>query len=134
MLGVMLRHLVKNGSLTVTWPNGSSTTFGQGLPKAAMRLHGRWSPWTIGLRPDLALGEAYMDGRLTVPEGTIADLLEVLLLNLATGPEPWLLKAWARWHCLWRPIAQFNPTRRARKNVAHHYDLSGALFDMFLDA
>jgi cyclopropane-fatty-acyl-phospholipid synthase len=134
MLGIMLRHLVRKGTLTVEWPDGTCSTYGSGSPKAQMRLHGRWSPWTIGIRPDLALGEAYMDGRLTVEEGTIADVLEVLLLNMGAGTEPSLLKLRSRLRMLWRPIAQFNPIGRARRNVAHHYDLSDALFDLFLDA
>src|SRR5215510_14363458 len=130
----MLRQLVREGALAVTWPDGTSTTYGSGSPKAQMTLHGRWSPWTIGIRPELALGEAYMDGRLTVEEGTIADVLEVLLLNLGAGTEPWLMKVRERIRMLWRPLAQFNPAPRARRNVARHYDLSGALFDLFLDS
>src|SRR5689334_6378860 len=131
MLGLSLHHLVRKGTLTVTWPDGSKTIYGSGFPKAQMSIHGAWSPWTIGIRPDLALGEAYMDGRLTVEEGSIADVLEVLLLNMDAGTEPWLLKLWSRLRVLLRPISQFNPARRSRKNVAHHYDLSGALFDLF---
>ena len=133
MLGLLLHHLVRKGTLTVTWPNGSKAIYGCGFPKAQMSIHGAWSPWTIGIRPDLALGEAYMDGRLTVEEGSIADVLEVLLLNMDGGTEPWLLKLWSRLRVLLRPISQFNPARRSRRNVAHHYDLSGALFDLFLD-
>jgi cyclopropane-fatty-acyl-phospholipid synthase len=130
----MLRQLVRKGTLTVTWPDGRSIAYGSGFPKAAMSVHGRWSPWTIGIKPDIALGEAYMDGRVTVDEGTIADVLEILMLNLGAGHEPWLLRLRSRLRMLWRPLAQFNPIRRARKNVAHHYDLSGALFDLFLDS
>jgi cyclopropane-fatty-acyl-phospholipid synthase len=33
-----------------------------------------------------------------------------------------------------RALSQFNPAGRARKNVAHHYDLSGKLYDLFLDS
>jgi cyclopropane-fatty-acyl-phospholipid synthase len=33
-----------------------------------------------------------------------------------------------------RRIAQFNPRKRARRNVAHHYDLDGRLYSLFLDA
>jgi cyclopropane-fatty-acyl-phospholipid synthase len=33
-----------------------------------------------------------------------------------------------------RAIDQHNPMTIARKNVAHHYDLSGALYDLFLDS
>jgi cyclopropane-fatty-acyl-phospholipid synthase len=31
-------------------------------------------------------------------------------------------------------LRQFNPPRRARRNVAHHYDLDGRLYALFLDA
>jgi cyclopropane-fatty-acyl-phospholipid synthase len=134
MLGLILQKLVTTGTLTVTWPNGSISTYGSGTPKAAMRLHGRFSPWQIGCRPEIGLGEAYMDGRLTTPEGSIADLLEVLLLNIDLSGDPWLLKTRARLRRLGRRIAQYNPAPRSRRNVAHHYDLSGALFDLFLDA
>ncbi len=32
-----------------------------------------------------------------------------------------------------RRVQQFNPAPRARRNVAHHYDLSSKLYDQFLD-
>ena len=56
------------------------------------------------------------------------------LSNVPPGSELWLTKARMRLRRRARRIAQFNPMRRARRNVAHHYDLSGALFDLFLDA
>jgi cyclopropane-fatty-acyl-phospholipid synthase len=133
MLGAMLAQIVRQGTLTTTWPDGSISIYGSGQPKAAIRVHGALSPWTIGFRPELAFGEAYMDGRVTVEEGTIADVLEILFMNIGAGAEPWLLKLRTRLRTLWRPITQFNPIGRARRNVAHHYDLSGALFDLFLD-
>ena len=133
MLGTMLAQVVRRGTLTAKWPDGSISIYGSGSPKAAIRVHGILSPWTIGIRPDLELGEAYMDGRLTVEEGTIADVLEILLMNLDAGSEPWFVRVRKYLRMLLRPIAQFNPVGRARRNVAHHYDLSGALFDLFLD-
>lgn len=33
-----------------------------------------------------------------------------------------------------RRLKQYNPIDRARRNVAHHYDLSGQLYDLFLDS
>lgn len=134
MFGTILRQIVRNGSLTVNWPDGRTDTYGTGLPHAAIRVHGRWSPWTIGVRPDLAFGEAYMDGRVTMEEGTIADVLEILLSNLGAGARPWLLTMRSRLRLWLRALAQFNPAPRSRRNVAHHYDLSGGLFDLFLDS
>jgi len=134
MLGLVLEQVVTRGTLTVVWPNGSTSSYGSGTPRATVKLHGRWSAWTIGLKPDLALGEAYMDGRMTVEVGTIADVLEILISSVGVGQLPFLVRLERALRHLLRPIAQFNPAQRARKNVAHHYDLSGALFDLFLDA
>jgi cyclopropane-fatty-acyl-phospholipid synthase len=134
MLGVVLAELVEHGTLTFIWPDGKQYVFGAGGPRATARLHGWWTPWTVGLRPELAFGEAYMDGRLTVEEGTIADVLEILISNMGTRDLPANMRAWRLLRHLYRSISQFNPATRARKNVAHHYDLSAALYDLFLDA
>ncbi len=134
MFASLLNKVFKTGTLTVIWPDGSAGTYGSGLPKAAIRVHGRRTLLSIALRPDLAFGEAYMDGRVTVEEGTIADVLELALSNVPPGSERWITKARTRLRRWARPLTQFNPMGRARKNVAHHYDLSSALFDLFLDA
>ncbi len=133
MFAALLNKVFKKGTLTVIWPDGSVGTYGSGLPKAAIKVHGRRTLLAIALRPDLAFGEAYMDGRVTVEEGTIADVLELALSNVPPGSERWITKARARLRTWARPITQFNPMGRSRTNVAHHYDLSRALFDLFLD-
>jgi cyclopropane-fatty-acyl-phospholipid synthase len=135
MLDMLLAQLVEQGTLSVTWPSGKTKIYGAGGPRAAVRLHGWLTPWALGSRPELAFGEAYMDGRLTVEEGTIADVLEIMISNIGIHRPPPLIIALARalrHSCRW--IAQFNPASRARRNVAHHYDLSGALYDLFLDS
>jgi cyclopropane-fatty-acyl-phospholipid synthase len=133
MLGLVLSHLVQQGTLTIIWPNGKSSAYGSGAPRATVRLKGRFTGWRIALNPELAFGESYMDGRLTVQNGTIADVLEILIGNMGRSPTAMARfnRVFRRWL---RAIAQFNPARRARKNVAHHYDLSSKLYDLFLDS
>src|SRR6202171_539513 len=92
MLGLVLQQVVTRGTLTVIWPNGSTSSYGNGAPRATVRIHGRWSAWTIGFKPDLALGEAYMDGRMTVEDGTIADVLEILISSVGAGRLPLLVR------------------------------------------
>jgi cyclopropane-fatty-acyl-phospholipid synthase len=134
MLGAVLAKLVEHGTLTFIGPDGKHRVFGAGGPRATIKVHGRWTPLTVGLRPELAFGEAYMDGRLTVEEGTITDVLEILISNMATREWPANMRAWRLLRHLYRPISQFNRATRARKNVAHHYDLSAKFYDLFLDA
>ena len=133
MLGALLTQVISQGTLRVIWPNGRLRTFGAGTPRATIRLHGYWTPTALALYPELICGEAYMDGRLTMEEGDIADVLHIVLASTATLQPPALVRA-ARLIRRWlRPFRQFNPISRARRNVAHHYDLSGELYDLFLD-
>ena len=84
------------------------------------------------MNPELALGEAFMDGSFIVEQGSIADVLRLLM------SQPDVLPDWARpqWQLrfLIRHIRQFNPRRRSRDNVAHHYDLDQRLYLLFLDS
>jgi cyclopropane-fatty-acyl-phospholipid synthase len=133
VLGVLLSKLIKTGTLTVIWPDGRRNTYGRGEPHATMRLKGRWTPLSIALRPDLKFGEAYMDGLLVMEDGDIATLLSILMGGSSDGPMPGWMRFLRILRRLRRRLAQYNPAHRARKNIAHHYDLSGALYDLFLD-
>jgi cyclopropane-fatty-acyl-phospholipid synthase len=86
------------------------------------------------LNPSLGAGEAYMAGDLTAEDSCIYDVLDVLLANLQHNPNS---HPFVRWHellgVLGRRLVQFNPASRSRRNVAHHYDLNGRLYSLFLD-
>ncbi|MGD0864276.1 MAG: cyclopropane-fatty-acyl-phospholipid synthase family protein [Rhizomicrobium sp.] len=134
MLGRLFSTIVRQGTLTLILPNGRQSVCGDGAePRITMRLHDRKAVIRLALHPDLALGELYMDGRLTVEEGDIADLLALLMSNLARTPPSGLLNFVRSMRRRFRWLKQFNPSRRAKANAAHHYDLSGKLYDLFLD-
>ena len=62
-------------------------------------------------------------------------MLDVLAMNVmanANGHPDRAAARRARRH-LERRIDQYNPAQRARRNVAHHYDLNGRLYSLFLD-
>lgn len=135
LLDGMLRRLVVVGHLTVHWPDGDVVTYGGSVgPEAGFALHDARAVRRVALNPALALGEAYMDGRLEPIGCAIYDVLDVLLTNLALdGTGPAILRLRHALGRFTRRIAQFNPVGRARKNVAHHYDLNGKLYSLFLD-
>jgi len=133
MIRGLFRRLIRQGTLTVIFPDGRREEFGSGQPRAAIRFRDRKALLRLMLNPELAFGELYMDGGI-VPEGcSIAEVLDLVVANLAqsgtSGPAKFIRTVRRGL----RPLAQFNPVRRAKHNVAHHYDLSGALFDLFLD-
>jgi len=87
----------------------------------------------LAVNPWVAVGEAYMDGRLVVDEGSLFDFVEVGMRNSNDIDTTAWVKAVniARMGMRW--WHQYNPIGLARRNVAHHYDLSRRLFELFLD-
>ena len=137
LLAGMLDRYVTVGRLRLIDANGKRRDFGTpgAEPSVTVRLRDPALHWKIALMPRLAVGEAYMDGSLTVEDGDIADFFEVIgrnLKNLQRDDALGRTAAWLRRNVA-RPLQQHNPAARARKNAAHHYDLSDDLFDLFLD-
>ena len=134
-LDPVLRKLIRHGSLRVIDWKGSSQTYGdgQGTP-VAIRIHDRLTAWKVLLDPQLETGEAYMEGRLTIMQGSLRDFLELLFASMGLEPLSYPLSGITeRFRWMMRRFDQFNPSARSRRNVAHHYDLSDTLYDLFLD-
>src|SRR5437763_4347048 len=133
LLRYFLGQFIRRGTMIFTTASGSSFTCGDGTGKPiAIRFLTSAAERRILFNPELALGEVYMDGSFVVENGSIADALTILL------DQPEVLPAWGRpqwWlRYLIRHLKQFNFRGRARNNVAHHYDLDGRLYSLFLDA
>lgn len=131
----LLRRLVREGSLTVVDADGRRHVVNGDRPgpHATLRLTDRRIERQLLTNPKLSFGEGYMDGRIVIEEGTLEDVLDLMTRNIAaieTG-------AGGRFR-LWMGralhfVLTHNPVGKAQKNVAHHYDLSGQLYDLFLD-
>lgn len=133
LISTLFRRVVHEGSLTVVGHDGKTETFGQGEPKVTVRIADRSTEFRIVTNPKLAMGEAYMDGTLEIEDGTLYDFLDLCARNatkLENHPVWGLYEPIGR---LLRPLRTYNPASRARRNVAHHYDLSNELYDLFLD-
>jgi cyclopropane-fatty-acyl-phospholipid synthase len=134
LLDILLHRIVHRGSLTLVDARGVSHHYGDNSPPSlAVRLTDRRTERQLVRDPELALGEAYMDGRLQMVEGRIYDFLDLVLSNLRTAPLPHWTRSFTAIRYLVRRLTQFNPKWRARRNVAHHYDIDGAIYDLFLD-
>jgi len=135
LLDILLRRIVRRGQLTLIDAAGTARRYGDGTPPAiSVQLTDRRLERQLVRDPQLALGEAYMHGRLRMIEGGIYDFLELMLANLEGGPLPGWTKSFSAARYALRRLEQFNPSGRARRNVAHHYDIDGAIYDLFLDS
>jgi cyclopropane-fatty-acyl-phospholipid synthase len=131
LFAALLKSIVRTGSLCLIDGAGRTHRIGDGQPpRCTIRVARRRLDYTLALNPALSVGEAYMDGALTIEEGTLYDFLEVAAQNYVyLERNPWF----ALLNNVTRRLQQHNPVGRARRNVAHHYDLSGQLYDLFLD-
>ena len=129
------RRLVRIGDLTVVDADGRTHCFSGAVagPDVTIRLRDRTLHWRLMTHPYLAFGEAYMDGTLTIEKGTIYDALDLAARNMPNVDTFFLQRVRDKFRRVMAFIETYNPVTRARKNVAHHYDLSGALYDLFLD-
>ena len=134
LIDKLLGKLIRKGQLTVVMPGGEPHVFGPGGGKLlTVRVADRKTAFAIARNPRLGLGEAYMDGKVTVDDGDILDLMQLIV-----GANPWEAKGGGRKALnkgkqKWRSLFRRNEAKQSRKNVAHHYDVGNDLYRLFLD-
>jgi cyclopropane-fatty-acyl-phospholipid synthase len=133
----MLTAFIKEGTLAIVRPNGNVVYVGRSTgssdPEIILRIKSSWSALKIAIRPGLYFGEAYMNGLLVIEKGTLWDLLNLCGRNLMhrnVRRDYWLTRILRK---LAQTFLEANSRNAAQCNVAYHYDLSEALFRIFLD-
>ena len=136
-LDAILRRFVCVGRLTVRWPDGQRTSYAgpaDSGPSAGIAIADARTVRRLVLNPRLEVGEAYMAERLKPDGCSLYDVIEVLALNeMANAKGHPVARVRNALGVIRRRIDQYNPAHRARRNVAHHYDLNGRLYSLFLD-
>ncbi len=119
--------------MTFTTADGLEFTCGDGTGEpVSARFLTKNAERRVMTNPELALGEVYMDGEFVIEKGSIADALAILMDQPEVLPRWAKLRWWMRYFA--RHLRQFNLRGRSKDNVAHHYDLDGRLYSLFLDA
>jgi cyclopropane-fatty-acyl-phospholipid synthase len=138
LLDRFLGRLVRDGELTLVDAQGQARTYGRddgSGRRVVVRLADRKVIRDVMRHPKVGVGEAYMDGRLIIEEGDILDLLDLVTSNAPWEAGGQSRKAISRGsRKLMRTVMMINWRRRSARNVAHHYDLSDRLYDLFLDS
>jgi cyclopropane-fatty-acyl-phospholipid synthase len=134
LFGEIAKRVVHWGRLSIIDAHGRRhEAGGSDGPQVTIRLHDRALHHRLALNPFLYLGEAYMDGTLTIEQGSLYEFMDICAANNHHAEASLLGRVLATGRKLLRHLHQYNPVRRAQANVAHHYDLSDRLYDLFLD-
>ncbi len=130
----MVRQLLKNGDLTLRLASGEVIHAGNGeAPKVTVTLHDPSLPRKLILNPELAMGEAYMDERLTIENDDVRGFLTLIVRNFSKGHLPATQKLARAARIAKRKWDQYIPLNVAKKNAEHHYDISTPFYYLFLD-
>ena len=130
-----VRRIIRRGTLVIEFPDGTTRRYGDGSGEpVVVRMKDRDLMRRIVLNADLGVGEGYMNGDLEIENDDLYAFMTLANKNLAAGNRFWWHRMLERIRRMVRTAQQYNSLGRAKDNVAHHYDLSGELYDLFLDA
>src|SRR4051812_48467070 len=80
LLDRLIARIIQRGRLDIDWSDGTTTHYGSGDGHVAhLRFRDAGAEWAVLRNPELAVGEAYMNGRIDFPGDTLLDFL--LLVN-----------------------------------------------------
>ena len=135
LLDTMLTKIIRTGTLEVVDAEGHVHRYaGTAEPFVRVKLHDPSLYTALVWSPDLKAGEAYMDGTLTIEQGTLRDFLTLFAINRGGSRKLPIQKPLRRLAKRMKSLWQRNTLSQSERNEAHHYDLSNELYSLFLDS
>ena len=130
-----LKNLFKKDGFILIDANSKKYIIGKPEKKnpITLKLLDKKLHYKLLLFPDLFFGEAYTNGSIIIENGSITDFLELAFKNIGRGETNIFNKIINKIRGNYRFITNFNLINRSKNNVAHHYDISEKLYDLFLD-
>ena len=134
-----LSRFVQTGQLTIQIDTGQKFLLSGKQPGSeqitvSIRLKSSVQLLRLLLRPDPVCGELYVDGDLQITSGTLSQFMDFLFINGQHWQKSPAGRLISKLYTLIAWCRTINPVARSRRNVAHHYDLTDQLFDLFLDS
>ena len=132
-----LKNLIKEDGFVLIDANSNKHVVGKPKKKdqpITLKLLDKKLHYKLLLLPDLYFGEAYTDGSLVIENGTLTDFLEITFKNIGRNEINTFSEVIKNIRGLHRLFTNFNFISKSKSNVAHHYDISEKLYDLFLDS
>ena len=131
-----LNNLFKKGGFVLIDANSKKYIIGSPdkSKPLTVKLLNKNLHYKLLINPDLYFGEAYTDGSLVIENGSISEFLELAFQNIGRGEINSFGYILKKIKGTIRYLTNFNFVKRSKKNVAHHYDISDNLYELFLDS
>ncbi len=134
-LASFLNRLIKKEGFILIDADEKKYIIGNPLKENSItiKLLDRKLHYQLLIYPDLYFGEAYTKGTLKIENGSISDFLEIALKNIGRKEINIFGEILNKIRGSYRYLTNFNFVKKSKNNVAHHYDISDDLYDLFLD-
>ena len=134
-LASFLSKLIKKDGFILIDANSNKYIIGSPKKKdpLSLKLLDKKLHYKLLFRPDLYFGEAYSDGKIIIENGTLTEFLNIALINIGRGELNFFSQIFNKLSGSFRYLTNFNFIKKSKMNVAHHYDISDDLYDLFLD-
>ena len=130
-----LNKLIKNDGFVLIDADKNQYTIGKPQKKDPLKLKilDKNLHHKLLLHPDLYFGEAYTNGSVLIENGSLTEFLDIILKNVGRGEINFYSRVLNQLKGFYRSLTNFNLIKKSKQNVAHHYDISEKLYDLFLD-
>jgi len=130
-----LNSLIKHDGFVLIDANNNKYNIGSAKKKnpITLKILDKKLHYKLLLHPDLYFGESYTNGSLIIENGSLTDFLDLIFENIGRGEINKYGMIMNKIKGIYRTLTNFNLARNSKKNVAHHYDISEKLYDLFLD-
>ena len=130
-----LNKLIKEDGFILIDANSKKYIIGNPKKKVPiiLKLLDKKLHYKLFIYSDLYFGEAYTDGTLEIENGSLTDFLEMAMKNIGRNEINIFGKILKKIRGTYRYLTNFNIAKKSKDNVAHHYDISDDLYDLFLD-
>ena len=131
-----LNNLFKKGGFVLIDANSKKYIIGSPdkSKPLTLKLLNKNLHYKLLVNPDLYFGEGYMDGSIIIENGSISEFLELAFKNIGRGEINTFGYILKKIKGTIRYLTNFNFAKKSKDNVAHHYDISDELYDLFLDS
>ena len=135
-LANFLNNLFKEDGFILIDANSKKYIIGNPKKKKPiiLRLLDKKLHYKLLFYPDLYFGEAYKDGKVKIEDGSLTDFLELAYKNIGRKEINTFGQILKKLRGTYRYLTNFNFAKKSKNNVAHHYDISDELYDLFLDS
>ena len=135
-LARFLNKLFKKGGFVLINANSKKYIIGSPdkLNPITVKLFKKKLHYQLLFYPDLYFGEAYANGNIKIENGTLTDFLNLALMNVGRNELNFFSQLFNKLRGSYRFLTNFNFIKKSKMNVAHHYDISDNLYDLFLDS